>query len=304
MMELSQRRARLVQRLRTRKTRTRERLVLVEGVRAAREALDAGAVVTFAVVAPRLDMSEAGRALRARLEERSGDGGAAGSSTRVPVVTTTDAELERLSDTEHPQGVLLVCAEPEAALAGLAAGGGVLVLDAVQDPGNVGTLVRSAVAFGLGAVLCLDGTVDPWSPKVVRASAGTAFRTLIVSVRADDAIAWMQDRGCTILVASAEGVAVEEALREAAPVLAVEGEVVAVEAEVEGVAVEAEGVATESGFALILGNEGGGVREELREVAHATIAVQMHGGAESLNVGTAGSILMHELMRELTRRRS
>lgn len=257
MTGLSQRRARLVQRLRTRKTRQRERRVLVEGVRAAGEALDAGAAVDFAVISPRLGSTDEGRALRGRLE------------SQTEVLGASDEELDALGDTEHPQGVLLVCVEPSVGLAGLPGRGGVLVLDAVQDPGNVGTLVRSAVAFGMECVVALDGTVDPWIAKAVRASAGMVFRLPVVSAPAQDALGWMRGRELAILVAAGDGVPVGSW----------------------------RGARSPRPFALVLGNEGAGVRPELREAADATIAVEMRGPAESLNVGIAGSILMHELTK-------
>jgi RNA methyltransferase, TrmH family len=258
MKRLSQRRARLVQRLRTRKTRQREARVLVEGVRSVAEALDAGAAVDFAVMSPRLVSTEAGRALRRRLE------------VGHEVLMASDVELEELADTGHPQGVLLVCAEPSTDLDSLSGQGGVLVLDAVQDPGNVGTLVRSAVAFGLAGVVALDGTVDPWSAKAVRASAGTAFRLPIVVAAAPDALGWMRAGELAILVAAEDGVPVL-AWRRAGSRL--------------------------GPFALVVGNEGAGVRSAFREAADAVIAVEMSGPAESLNVGVAGSILMHELTK-------
>lgn len=254
-MALSQRRARLIGRLRSRRTRAREGLVLVEGVRAAREALDAGAVVLFALVSPRLEDAPTGSALRARLEG-------------VEIADVADGELAELSDTRSPQGVLLVCREPEASLAGLA-GRRYLVLDAVQDPGNVGTLVRAVVAFGLDGIVCLDGTVDPWSPKAVRASAGSVFRRPPVLAREEEVAEWLQRRGVPILVADASGEDVERH----------------------------RGAAS---FALIVGNEGEGVRDALKDRADAVVAVPMSGPAESLNAGVAGSILMHTLSRSAT----
>ena len=120
----------LIERLKTRKGRPREGLVLVEGVRCVREALAAEVKVRFAVRSPRLLDTEAGRALAADLSDRG-----------VSVDEASDDDLERLADTEHPQGVLLVCEEPTrepAPLYGPPAGP-VLLLDAIQDPGNLGT---------------------------------------------------------------------------------------------------------------------------------------------------------------------
>jgi TrmH family RNA methyltransferase len=223
------------------------------------EALDAGAEPSFVVTSPRLRDTPAGRDLAARLAD-------------LECVEVADAEIAALADTEHPQGVLLVCREPALGPADLPPTGLLLVLDAVQDPGNVGTLVRSAVAFGFDGVLCLDGTVDPWGAKAVRASAGMVFRIPVVSLAGTEAAALLASLGCPVLVASAEGIPVEE--------------------------VVSRGGSTErDGWTLVVGNEGAGVREELRAVASAVVAVPMSGPAESLNVGIAGSILMQQIAR-------
>ena len=252
-MALSQRRERLVARLRAAKTRAREHAVLVEGVRAVSEALDAGVDVDFAVTSPRLHATKAGARLAERLEDRD-------------VVTVDDQELEHLSDTERPQGVLLVCEEPDAGLDRVVRGGRYLVLDHVQDPGNAGTLVRAAVAFGLAAVVCLDGTVDPWGPKTVRSSAGMIFRIPVVRAGAQEAADRLAAEGVPLFVSDADGRDVADHRR--AP-----------------------------SFALVVGNEGAGVRAELLARADERVSVGMPGPAESLNVAMAGSILLHVLTR-------
>lgn len=252
-MALSQRRERLIARLRQSKTRAREGAVLVEGVRAVGEALDAGVRVDFAVTSPKLLSTRGGARLAERLE-------------RYDVVAVDDAELARVSDTDRPQGALLVCGEPEAPLERIVRGGRYLVLDHVQDPGNAGTLVRAAVAFGLAAVVCLDGTVDPWGPKSVRASAGMIFRLPIVRADADEALARLAAEGVPIFVADAGGADVGDH----------------------------RGATS---FALVVGNEGVGVRPEVARRADLLLGVGMPGPAESLNVAMAGSILLHVLTR-------
>lgn len=299
-MPLSQRRERLLKRLASSRARTREGLVLVEGVRAAREAISAGAVVSFAVVSPRLASTDEGRALGERLERgesgmaerfeggraspgerleggrragerlegggRAGTDGSAAARAGFDVVRVSDAEMSGIADTEHPQGIVLVCEEARTDLGTvLASARRLLVLDAVQDPGNVGTLVRSAVAFAFDAVVALDGTADPWGSKAVRASAGTAFRIPLVRATAEEVLEGLSEAGLPILVASAEGSAAVDP--------------------------------PERGFALVVGNEGAGVREAVQRSATATVAVPMTGPAESLNVGIAGSILMSDFTR-------
>jgi len=252
-VSLSQRREKMIARLRVTKTRAREGAVLVEGVRAVSEALDACSSVSFAVASPKLETAEAGKALSARL-------------AGLDLVRLEDGALDALSDTESAQGVLLVCREPAWGLGAIRPGGRYLVLDGVQDPGNAGTLVRAAVAFGLDAVVFLDGTVDPWAPKSVRASAGMVFRLPIVRASADEAVARLNQVDVALWVADAEGEDVDEH-----PVM--------------------------KSFALVVGNEGRGVRPSVVASAVGTLAVSMPGGAESLNVAMAGSVLLHALTR-------
>lgn len=227
--------------------------MLVEGVRAAGEALDAGVEVVFAVASPRLSGGEAGRKLAERLASHE-------------LAEVDDRELARLSDTEQHQGALLVCREPAADLGAVEAGGRWLVLDRVQDPGNAGTLVRAAVAFALDGVLCLQGTVDPWSTKTVRASAGGVFRLPVIRAEAEEAATRLADVGIPLLVADTGG--------------------------------EEVGGAEQGAFALVVGNEGGGVRPELIERAARSVGVRMRGPAESLNVAMAAAILLHDLTRK------
>lgn len=226
--------------------------MLVEGPRAVATALDGGARVRFAVVSPRLDRTPGGPELAARLR-------AAGIDVRAVDEETLDA----LADTETPQGVLAVVEEPRPTLGDLDPGR-FLVLDAVQDPGNAGTLVRAAAAFGLDAVLALDGTVDLWSPKAVRASAGLGFHVPLVRCGAEELVAWLGPLGVELLVADAAGR-------------------------------DVRALPSRPTFALAVGNEGRGVRDRIRSAAAGTVAVPMRGPAESLNVGIAGSILLHAL---------
>jgi TrmH family RNA methyltransferase len=249
-MTLSQRRSRLIGRLRARKTRGREGLVLVEGVRASAEALDAGAAVSFVVTSPKLMATEAGQALSLRLDEHD-------------VEAVADGALAELADTQSPQGVLLVCREPEGSLARLWRGR-YLVLDGIRDPGNAGVLIRGALAFGLHGVICLDGTVDPWSAKTVRASAGMVFRSPVLLASVQELLRRLAEVDVPLIVADSMGEDVE------------------VHRGLEA-------------FALVVGNEGAGVRKDLKDRAEAVVSVPMRGPAESLNVGVAGSILMHTL---------
>jgi TrmH family RNA methyltransferase len=248
-MNLSQSRARLIDRLGRRKTRARDRAYVAEGVRCVAEVLAARAAIGFAVVSPRLHQVPGGDRLLEQLR-------VAGIDT--PEVD--DETLNRLAGTETPQGVVAVCSEPDVQLTSPAR---VLIADAIQDPGNLGTLIRSASAFDVDAIVTLDGTVDPYNAKVVRSSAGAVAR-LPILMRSWDAVqSLVADWGLPLLVAAAGD--------------------------------DAEAPRPSGTWALVVGNEARGVREPIRDAASASIAIPMPGGIDSLNAGIAGSILMYAL---------
>lgn len=254
-MALSQRRRRILGRLTSAKSRRKEGLVLVEGVRAASEALDAGAEVRFAVVSPRLRGSPEGSALLTRLH-------AAGTD----LDEASDREIGEVADTEHPQGLVLACAEPPSDASQIRPGGRYLVLDALQDPGNAGTLVRAAVAFGLDGVIGLDGTVDLWGTKAVRASAGMAFRIPLIHLDEGALFHHLDQAGLALFAASSGGGDVAD-------------------------------WSPSQGWALAVGNEGRGCRDRVLERSTGRLEVPMPGPAESLNAGVAGSILLYAMTR-------
>jgi len=256
---LSRSRASLIGRLSRRRTREDEGLFLAEGVRVVEDLLAAGIVTRFALISSSLEDTERGERLARRLE-------AAAEVERV-----SDAELAALADTATPQGVLVVAEIPERRLEALdvAPDAVFLVLDAVQDPGNMGTLVRTAEGLGVSGVLSLPGTVDAWNPKVVRAAAGSVFRLPVVSVAAEALGAWLERHRVTALAADMGGAAVDAADPGGA-------------------------------VALVVGNEGAGLGEAAATLARARVAVPLRGAAESLNVAVAAAILLHELVRART----
>lgn len=179
-----------------------------------------------------------------------------------------EAELNQLAATETPQGVLAMAAIPRPALAEVDMEGPatVLVLDGVQDPGNFGALVRSADAFAAAFVAVLPGTVDPWNPKAVRAAVGSSFHLPVVAVTHVELLEWLGERGFAVYGADAHGESVEHAhLAQRA--------------------------------ALVLGNEGAGLSDEMHRAVDALLAIPIPGRAESLNVGVAAGILLYLLTR-------
>lgn len=263
--------ARRIRGLSRRRQREREGLFVAEGVRVVEELLTTGVVLRTALVTSSLGDTERGARLRARLErldgQRGRDGG--GDGAAVVVHEADDTLLRDLGGTSTPQGVLVVGVIPRVELSALRPSGAsvVLVLDGVQDPGNLGTLARSAAAFGCEAVVCLPGTVDPWNPKSVRASAGSLFRLPVVQTSPMELGEWLARHG--YLLAAAEA---------GAPAIGTEP--------------------LPQRVALVLGNEGAGLTEEVAATCERRLSIPMKGGTESLNVAVAGAILLYELTRE------
>lgn len=184
----------------------------------------------------------------------------------VPVFLVEERLFARLSDVETPTGILAVAPIPATTVeAILARPGAVLLLAGVSDPGNAGTLLRSADAFAAAGVLFGRGGVDPTSPKVVRAAMGSFFRMPFAIVEPEAILAAAAQAGRPIVAADLEG--------------------------------EELGIAPLPQNAIVaVGNERHGVRPWLSQIDRA-VRIPQPGGAESLNAAVAGSILLYELQR-------
>lgn len=239
-------------RLKKRTFREREGRFLVEGSQAVGEALaNPGALI-------RLYHADQEHPL---VERARGAG--------VEVVSVSDDVMAKLTSTVTPQGLLGIAPFVDAELSSLSSEPGcVAVLHAVRDPGNAGTVVRSADAAGAGAVVFSSASVDVYNPKTVRASAGSLFHLPVVrGVETADAIAHLRERGMRILAMDASGDADLYELDLSDPV------------------------------AFVFGNEAWGLPAEVAELADATVRVPIAGRAESLNLAAAATICLFEWAR-------
>jgi TrmH family RNA methyltransferase len=244
--------------LHRRRGRERRELTLAEGVRLLEEALASGVPVRGAATSPTLEGTPRGLALKARLT-RAG----------VPIEAVDDDELARLADTEHPQGIVAVVEPRRWTLDDipLTPTAVVLVLDGVQDPGNVGALARTALGLGAAGLIALPGTADLYNPKALRGSMGALFRFPAVVSGIDGFIVWARSNGIALWTTGASGAPLERGSRPG-PV------------------------------ALLVGNEGAGVHPELAAVASRSVAIPLANGVESLNVAVAAGILLYEVTRD------
>ncbi len=244
--------------LQRRKARERRGLVVAEGRRLVEDALQAGAKVMALLVAD--DAREQAAGL---LEEAARKG--------IEAEVAPRREFDALADTETPSGVLAVVEwqplkidqvhRPDFGRQRA------LVIDGVQDPGNVGTMIRTAYALGAWLTVALDGTADVRGAKVVRGSMGALFRHQVVAATFDEWRAFAARAGIAPWLAVADG--------EPADML---DRVV-------------------GSIALVIGNEGQGVRDDWRKLEHRAVTVPMRPGAESLNAAVAAGILLFELSR-------
>ena len=193
----------------------------------------------------------------------------------VPVQQVTAAEFASAADTDSPQGILAIAEIPKRDFSAVPLGERepalVVVLDAVQDPGNVGTIVRAAAALGAAATVCLPGTVDLWNAKVVRSSMGALFHApaLACTWAEFDAFRSTSDVELWGAEAGGEPLSVVTRNRTAIPLR----------------------------LAIAVGNEGSGLSSETRRRASKLVAVEIGPAVESLNVAVATGIMLYELRR-------
>jgi TrmH family RNA methyltransferase len=246
---------------RRRSARTAEAAFVVDGPVLLAEALDAGVAVAEVVAEPGAPAELLARAA------------AAGATVRPAAAGT----LAGVTDTVTPQPVVAVaglagaCVSPAAAAA--VAGPLALVLVGVADPGNAGTLLRSAEAAGAGAVAFCDGSVDPFGPKCVRASAGSLFRVAVVrSAIAADVLAALAGAGAVSVATAAHG------------------DLPAYDT------VDLSGARRP--VALVLGSEAHGLPDAVVAAVDEVVTIPMAGRTESLNVAMAGTVVCFEALRQ------
>ncbi|MDE3139796.1 MAG: RNA methyltransferase [Acidobacteriota bacterium] len=241
-----------------RRERWDEGAFVIEGPDLVEAALDSGAEVeAIYVEATRVDQGDVGRLLaRAR-------------GAQVRVVALAPGVLQRVADAKTPQPLLAsvrFARDDLGDLARLGTPGLVLVLDNVRDPGNAGTIIRSADAAGAVAVVLSGDSVDPYNPKTLRASAGSIFHVPVVVAPLEATLAHFGDRG----------------VRRYATV--VRGGTPYHEADLAGACV------------VVIGNESAGLDEDAVSLCDASLSIPMAGRSESLNCGVAASLIAFEAL--------
>jgi RNA methyltransferase, TrmH family len=229
-------------------------MVAIEGDHLLEEALRSGMVLKTVFISERRDVP--------RIVPRG-----------VEVLRLTEDVFGSVVETQSPQGVAALLVPPVRVLDDVIGKSGpalILVTAGLQDPGNLGTLVRSAEAFGANGVLTTPGTVSPWNQKALRASVGSIFRVPVVAITASE-IEGLKLQGLRLIAA--------------------------VGADDSGV-VAAQEMDFTNGCAVMIGNEGGGLSVEWMAMCDATVTIPCPGPVESLNAAVAGSLLLYEASRQ------
>lgn len=189
----------------------------------------------------------------------------------IPFEEVSDRVLRKMSTTEEPQGILAVVKQREYTWSDLHIDSKtvLLILDEIQDPGNLGTILRTALASGVRYVCLTQGTVDLYNPKVLRSTMGAVFSlVLLPGQQPEDILTFCQRQGVSVIMGDIQGVPIYQMNLSDGP------------------------------LALVVGNEGKGPAQTFREAAIKRVTIPMTQDVESLNVAMATGILLYEIVRQ------
>lgn len=245
--------------LHLKKNREAQNLYFVEGIRFVKDAIDNGQTIVKVVISDKLESLNGGNRLIEKVNTVCSD-----------VYLVPEKLFKEISDTQTPQGILAVLQKREFEFGTvIEQGTSVVVLDSLQDPGNVGTIIRTADAAGVSAVILTKGCVDIFSPKVLRSTMGSIFHMPIFEgVQINETIGLLKKSGYKIIAAHLEGKNnyYDEELT--------------------------------CKSAIIVGNEANGISDETASISDKLVKIPMPGKAESLNAAVAASIMIYEIVRQ------
>ena len=249
----SNEKAKFIKSLNDKKGRQKNNAFYLEGIKVVNEVLDRKEAINILFIACSKEILEnvnGGNTIIKRLDEYK----------NLDVVNFSKEVFENLTDTKTPQGVLAVIEVPK--YNKLNFEGNVLILDRIQDSGNMGTIIRSADAFGINTIVCTKGTVDVYSPKVLRSTMGSILREKIIYL---DDINRLKENEYTLV-----GAVLDEK------------------------SISLENLKISKKMAFVMGNEANGLSDEIKKECDIFVKIPMTGNAESLNVAVATSIILYK----------
>ena len=246
--------------LRERKHREREGVMLLDELRIVRRALEAGVHLNEAYVCGEmLNRHDDDGALRTLLARHT-----------VPLIDVAPHVMEKAAYRQNPEGVIAVAVPPARGLTDLDLPEDplVLVLENVEKPGNLGAVVRTASGAGVDAVLACGVGADPWNPNCLRASTGAVFTVATIAASREEIIAWLRERGLALVATTPDTDTLHTDLDLTGPT------------------------------AVLMGAEDRGLSAELLAAGDRRCRIPMMGAADSLNVSVAAAILVYEALRQ------
>lgn len=258
-MNIGKERIKDIRRLREPRERSEKGLFIIEGVHLLEEAVKEGVSIRELFYTARFEDTGAGSRMLSSLRKM-----------HVPMHQISENTMESISDTESPQGVLAVVKQPEHTLDDLLKGKGPLIIACgLQDPGNMGTIIRTADAGGVSGVIATQNSVDVYNPKAIRATMGSIFRVPVVKVEyLNDVLSDLRKNGYQIAATTAK---------------------------TKTSYLDAD---YRKPTAFLIGQEASGLSKELIESADIKIFIPMREGVESLNAAVSASILIYEVVRQ------
>lgn len=243
----------------SRKYREESRLYFIEGIRFVEEALSEKAEIERILISERLPYNKGGEEIIAKVR-----------SAGFNYYSLSEKLFKEISDTESPQGIMAVLKARNWNLPDIIEDrNNILVLESLQDPGNMGTIIRTADAAGITGVILSKGCVDIYNPKVLRSTMGSVFRVPIyISNDLHETIQTMKSKGIKVYAAH------------------LKGNINYFEANFK------------VNTAIVIGNEANGISDDVAEVSDMLVKIPMIGRAESLNASVAASLLMYESVRQ------
>lgn len=249
----SNEKAKFIKSLNDKKGRQKNNAFYLEGIKVVNEVLDKKEAINKMFIACSKEILEnvnGGNEILKRLEKYK----------NLDVINFSKEVFENLTDTKTPQGILAVLEIPK--YDKVSEDSNILILDKVQDAGNMGTIIRSADAFGIKTIVCTKGTVDVYSPKVLRSTMGSILREEIIYL---DDINRLKENGYTLV-----GAVLDEK------------------------SISLENLKISKKMAFVMGNEANGLSDEIKKECDIFVKIPMTGNAESLNVAVATSIILYK----------
>jgi len=248
--------------IREKRTKFRHAAFLIEGFHLLEMAVNGGAQISEVYVTNAFMSKKEHRRFLRRMDRVAGE-----------IFEVTDQVMARITDTGTPQGITAVvsCRPVKPGEIALRYPSLIVVIDGIQDPGNLGTIIRTADAAGADAVFLLPGTCDAFMPKVVRSTAGSIFNIPVVSAEQDIVIAWLSEKNIALAITAAHA----------------EKDIFSADLSMP--------------LAIAFGNEARGVSSRLKKAADRSLRIPIFGKAESLNVATSAGICLYEIVRQRQR---